>query len=86
MANIALFKEEHPEGWDRLKASIRTRISVWIGLAAIVGWMFHVFLSKGGELMHRGVTETPQIIIQERSRPLPSPNNQKAEVACCHWR
>jgi membrane protein len=41
MANIALFKEEHhPEGWDRLKASIRTRISVWIGLAAIVGWMF----------------------------------------------
>ena len=41
MANIALFKEEHqPEGWDRLKASIRTRITVWIGLAAVAGWMF----------------------------------------------
>jgi hypothetical protein len=29
MANIAHFKEEHqPQGWDRLKASIRTRLSV----------------------------------------------------------
>jgi membrane protein len=41
MANIAHFKEEdQPPGWDRLKASIRTRLSVCIGLAAIVGWAF----------------------------------------------
>jgi membrane protein len=41
MANIAHFKEEdQPPSWDRLKASIRTRLSVYIGLAAIVGWAF----------------------------------------------
>jgi hypothetical protein len=39
MASVADFKEEyHPRSWERLKASIRIRISVWIGLAAIVGW------------------------------------------------
>jgi len=32
MARIADFKKEYqPPGWERLKASIRTRISVWIG-------------------------------------------------------
>jgi membrane protein len=40
MANIADSKEEHqPQGWQCLRASIRTRISVWIGIAAIVGWL-----------------------------------------------
>jgi hypothetical protein len=40
MASVADFKEEHhPQSWERLKASIRTRISVWIGLAAFVGWV-----------------------------------------------
>jgi membrane protein len=40
MATIAESKEEHhPVGWDRLKASIRTRTSLWIGLAAVVGWV-----------------------------------------------
>jgi membrane protein len=40
MANIADFKKE-PQSldWAHLKASIRTRISVWIGLAAMVGWL-----------------------------------------------
>jgi hypothetical protein len=40
MATIAESKEAYyPTGWDRLKASIRTRTSLWIGLAAIVGWL-----------------------------------------------
>jgi membrane protein len=40
MGSIPNFKEEHqPQGWEGLKASIRTRISVWIGLAAFVGWV-----------------------------------------------
>jgi hypothetical protein len=40
MASVADFKEEYqPQSWERLKASIRTRISVWIGLAAFVGWV-----------------------------------------------
>jgi membrane protein len=39
MTSVADFKEEYqPQSWERLKASIRTRISVWIGLAAFVGW------------------------------------------------
>jgi membrane protein len=40
MATIADFKEEHqPPGWGRLKASIRTRIALYIGIAAFVGWV-----------------------------------------------
>jgi membrane protein len=40
MASIADFKEESQTlGWERLRASIRTRTSVWIGLAAFVGWL-----------------------------------------------
>src|SRR5208283_2128522 len=40
MATIADSKESRqPVGWDRLKASVRTRTSLWIGLAAIVGWL-----------------------------------------------
>ena len=47
MESVADFKEEYqPQGWDRLKASIRTRISVWIGLAAIVGWLLSRIPSK----------------------------------------
>jgi membrane protein len=40
MASVADFKEEHPpESWERLQASNRTRMSIWIGLAAFVGWV-----------------------------------------------
>jgi hypothetical protein len=47
MAGVADFKEEyHPQSWERLKASIRTRLSVWIGLAAFVGWVLSRILPK----------------------------------------
>jgi membrane protein len=40
MANVANFKQEYrPQSWEHLKASSRSRISVWIGLAAIAGWV-----------------------------------------------
>jgi hypothetical protein len=43
MARIPDFKEEHqPQDWERLTISLRTRTSIGIGLAAIVGW----FLSQ----------------------------------------
>jgi len=47
MASLADFKEEHqPESWERLQASNRARISVWIGLAAFVGWVLSGISSK----------------------------------------
>jgi hypothetical protein len=47
MAGVADYKEEYQtQSWERLKASIRTRISVWIGLAAFVGWMISRILPK----------------------------------------
>jgi hypothetical protein len=47
MAGAADFKEEYqPQSWERLKASIRTRLSVWIGLAAFVGWVLSRILPK----------------------------------------
>jgi membrane protein len=47
MASLADFREEpQPESWERLQASNRTRISVWIGLAAIVGWVLSGILPK----------------------------------------
>ena len=40
MASIAEFQEGYrPRSWERLRTSIRTRISVWIGLAAFFGWV-----------------------------------------------
>ena len=40
MASEADFKQEYPpQSWERLKTSIRTRISVWIGTALFVGWV-----------------------------------------------
>jgi hypothetical protein len=42
MSNIVDSSKEQLQGWDvrpYLKASLRTRTSVWIGLAAIVGWL-----------------------------------------------
>jgi membrane protein len=40
MASVADLKEEYqPQSWERLKASIRTRLPVWVGLAAFVGWV-----------------------------------------------
>jgi membrane protein len=38
MASVADFKESEPQSWKRLKASIHTHTSVWIGLATFVGW------------------------------------------------
>lgn len=32
-------EEYHPQSAERLKASIRSRLSVWVGLAAFVGWV-----------------------------------------------
>ena len=47
MAGVADFKEGyHPQSWERLKAAIRTRVSVWMGLAAFVGWMLSRILTK----------------------------------------
>jgi hypothetical protein len=40
MASVANFKQEYlPQSGEHLNASFRTRISVWIGLAAFVGWV-----------------------------------------------
>jgi Virulence factor BrkB len=39
MANVASFKQEYlSQNWDHFKVSSRSRISVWIGLAAFIGW------------------------------------------------
>jgi membrane protein len=47
MASVAVFQEEYqPQSWERLKARIRTRLSVWIGLAAFVGWIISRILPK----------------------------------------
>jgi hypothetical protein len=47
MESIADFKEEYQsQSWERLKASIRTRISIWVGLAAFVGWVLSRIPSK----------------------------------------
>src|SRR6201981_1869189 len=47
MESVADFKEKYqPQSWERLKASIRTRISIWVGLAAFVGWVLSRILSK----------------------------------------
>lgn len=47
MESVADFKEEYqPQSWERLKASIRTRISIWVGLAAFVGWVLSRIPSK----------------------------------------
>jgi membrane protein len=49
-----------PQSWKRLKAFIRTRISVWIGLGAFVGWV----LSR---LPHKKRRTYVSEIIQEAS-------------------
>jgi hypothetical protein len=56
MTSIADFKEEHqPPGWERLKASIRTRISVYIGIAAFVGWVIsHISPKRRRTYAHGG--------------------------------
>ena len=85
MANVTDSKERYQlQDWRYIKASIRTRTSVWIGLAAIVGWLLRIFLLRSEELSRTGVITT-QIIIQRRSRWLPGKIHRKAEVGCCHW-
>jgi membrane protein len=47
MLNAADFKDEyHPQCWERARASIRTRISVSIGLAALVGLVLSGIMPK----------------------------------------
>jgi membrane protein len=47
MSSVAVFPEEYQlQSWERLKARIRTRLSVWIGLAAFVGWIISRILPK----------------------------------------
>ncbi len=47
MTNVTDSNEEYqPQDWRYKKASIRTRTSVWIGLPAIVGWLFSDLFSK----------------------------------------
>jgi membrane protein len=55
MATTADFKEGHqPPVWERLQASVRTRISVWIGLAAFVGWvLLHILPMRRRNNAHR---------------------------------
>jgi membrane protein len=55
MATRADFKEGHqPPVWERLQASVRTRISVWIGLAAFVGWVLaHILPMRRRNYAHR---------------------------------
>jgi membrane protein len=36
---VRTIEEYHPESAERLKASVRARLSVWLGLAAFVGWV-----------------------------------------------
>jgi hypothetical protein len=38
MSSVADVKEYQPQSGKRLKASLHTRTSVWLGLAAFVGW------------------------------------------------
>ena len=58
MSNIVDSKKEHlPQGWDvrpYLKASLGTRTSVWIGLAAIVGWLLSHVPAKRRRTFVRG--------------------------------
>ena len=58
MANMVDSKNEYqPQSWDvrsYLKASLRTRTSVWIGLAAIVGWLLSHVPAKRRRTYVRG--------------------------------
>jgi membrane protein len=62
MANVTDFKKEHrPQGWECLKASVPTRISFWIGLAAIVGWLLsHIPGKRGRTYAHGNDRDTNQ--------------------------
>jgi len=58
MANIADFQEGHlPQGWKRLKASMRTRTSVWIAVAAIVGWLLSQAFPRRGRTYPSGTEQ-----------------------------
>src|SRR6201981_366694 len=62
MANVTDSKKEHrPQGWECLKASVPTRISFWIGLAAIVGWLLsHIPGKRGRTYAHGNDRDTNQ--------------------------
>jgi hypothetical protein len=69
MATVADFKEEYqPQSWQRLKASIRSRISVWIGLAAFVGWMLlRILPKKQRTYVTGGIREANQQVRRDKA-------------------
>jgi len=74
MEGVADFKEEYqPQSLERLKASIRTRISIWVRLAAFGGWVLSRISSKKRTYVAGSIQG--RITIQERSSWLASPNN-----------
>jgi hypothetical protein len=69
MASVADFQEEYqPQSWESLKARIRTRISVWIGLAAFVGWLISRILPKKRRTYVSGIPEKYRGVIQKHRK------------------
>ena len=62
MTNVTDSNEQYqPQDWRYKKASIRTSTSVWIGLAAIVGWLFsHLPSKKRQTCAHESVHDVNQ--------------------------
>ena len=62
MTNVTDSDEQYqPQDWRYKKASIRTSTSVWIGLAAIVGWLFsHLPSKKRRTCAHESVHDVNQ--------------------------
>ncbi|MBV9643867.1 MAG: YihY/virulence factor BrkB family protein [Verrucomicrobia bacterium] len=60
MAIIVDSKNDHqPHGWEHLRALIRTRISVWVGLAALAGWLLsHIPPKRGRAYAHGNKQDT----------------------------
>ena len=62
MTNVTDSNEQYqPQDWRYIKASIPTRTSVWIGLAAIVGWLLsHLPPKKRRTYAHESVHDVNQ--------------------------
>jgi membrane protein len=60
MASVADFQEEYqPQSWEPIKARIRTRMSVCIGLAAFGGWLIsRIFPKKRRTFVPGSIQET----------------------------
>jgi membrane protein len=74
MKNVTDSNEQHqPQDWRYDKASIRTRTSIWIGLAAIVGWLLSYLPSKkrrtyGRESVHNVNQHSEKITLASRQK------------------